>query len=34
MDLVLAAVHEGRWQGWSILDVLTVEEAMARRGFL
>lgn len=32
LDLVQTAATEGRWQGWSILDVMTVEEAIARRG--
>lgn len=29
-----AAAPGGRWAGWSILDMLTVDEAMARRGGL
>lgn len=31
MDLILAAVQTGTWQGWQISDVMTVAEAIARR---
>lgn len=34
MDLVLDAVNNGRWRGWAIQDVMTVEEAMALRGYV
>lgn len=31
-DWALFAVSNGNWRGWSIVDVVTVEEAKARLG--
>lgn len=32
VELALDAIDDGRWAGWHILDMVTVEEAIARRG--